>query len=283
MKTKEVEKLVGISSTNLRFYEREHLLEPQRNKENNYREYSEEDIERLKQIKMLRMIGVPIPEIQELLAGGTSLRPAIEKRLEEINQEEAELSATRKVCENILNCNIEMEMLNTELFSKNKEVWENKLEDMLCKDKAEKLRWMTSILLSIIVILFSFAPLSWGMETDTFFEQFTSLYNYDPVMSAIRCPLVVQVLIPTIYLIYIVELVVNKKIVRETDYFAIVGRISTIFLAYNFVFTPWMIIRLAFIELEAININSGAEFWEIMVKEKMKKQRKDRFRVPVIR
>ena len=44
MKIKEVEALVGIKKTNIRFYEREGLLNPDRSEENNYREYSEEDM-----------------------------------------------------------------------------------------------------------------------------------------------------------------------------------------------------------------------------------------------
>ena len=44
MKIKEVEALVGIKKTNIRFYEREGLLNPERSEENNYREYSEEDV-----------------------------------------------------------------------------------------------------------------------------------------------------------------------------------------------------------------------------------------------
>ena len=43
---KEAEKLTGITSQNIRYYERQKLLSPQRNNENAYREYSEEDIKR---------------------------------------------------------------------------------------------------------------------------------------------------------------------------------------------------------------------------------------------
>ena len=66
MKIKEVEALVGIKKTNIRFYEREGLLNPERSEENNYREYSEEDVRRLEQIKMLRMLDVPTADIRLL-------------------------------------------------------------------------------------------------------------------------------------------------------------------------------------------------------------------------
>ena len=47
MDIKEVEKRLSVSRANIRFYEKEGLISPQR-KENNYRNYSEEDIAKLK-------------------------------------------------------------------------------------------------------------------------------------------------------------------------------------------------------------------------------------------
>lgn len=69
MKIKEVENLVGIKKTNIRFYEREGLLNPERSENNNYREYSEEDVRRLKEIKNLRLLGIPTSEIRLLFEG----------------------------------------------------------------------------------------------------------------------------------------------------------------------------------------------------------------------
>ena len=43
MKIKDAEKLTGIPSANIRFYEKEGLLLPGRNSQNNYREYDEEN------------------------------------------------------------------------------------------------------------------------------------------------------------------------------------------------------------------------------------------------
>lgn len=49
MQVNEVENALGITRANIRFYEKEGLLNPAR-KENGYREYSDEDIEQLKRI-----------------------------------------------------------------------------------------------------------------------------------------------------------------------------------------------------------------------------------------
>ena len=41
---KEVEKLTNITKQNIRYYERQGLIFPKRNPENDYREYSEQDL-----------------------------------------------------------------------------------------------------------------------------------------------------------------------------------------------------------------------------------------------
>ena len=56
MKIKEVEALVGIKKTNIRFYEREGLLLVDRDQENNYRDYTEADVERIIKIKIAKKI-----------------------------------------------------------------------------------------------------------------------------------------------------------------------------------------------------------------------------------
>ena len=53
MKINEVEALVNITKKNIRFYEEQGLLYPQRNTENGYRNYSEEDVQVLRQIKSI--------------------------------------------------------------------------------------------------------------------------------------------------------------------------------------------------------------------------------------
>ena len=71
MKIKDVEKRVGITKANIRYYEKEGLLSPVRDQENNYREYSEGDVKRLEQIKVLRALGISIADIKELNTGKT--------------------------------------------------------------------------------------------------------------------------------------------------------------------------------------------------------------------
>ena len=53
MNIKEVERETGISSRNIRFYETEGLIRPERNKVSDYREYDDGMVRRLKLIKIL--------------------------------------------------------------------------------------------------------------------------------------------------------------------------------------------------------------------------------------
>ena len=57
MKIKEMEERSGMTRANIRFYESEGLLSPER-EINGYREYSEEDLQVLMRIKLLRSLHI---------------------------------------------------------------------------------------------------------------------------------------------------------------------------------------------------------------------------------
>lgn len=88
MNTKQVEELVGLSRQNIRYYEKEGLLAPNREKGNSYRDYSEEDIERLKMIKMLRMLDMPLKEIERVLKNEIPLQEAAAARQKELLEQQ---------------------------------------------------------------------------------------------------------------------------------------------------------------------------------------------------
>lgn len=81
MKIKDVEKRTGITSYNIRFYEKENLLIPKRNPVNGYREYTEEDILWLNRIKMLRMLDIPVSDIRKILYEKEALTRACLKNI----------------------------------------------------------------------------------------------------------------------------------------------------------------------------------------------------------
>ena len=90
MKIKDVEKRTGITSYNIRFYEKENLLIPKRNPVNGYREYTEEDILWLNRIKMLRMLDIPVSDIRKILYEKEALTSVLNTHLLKIKEEEKE-------------------------------------------------------------------------------------------------------------------------------------------------------------------------------------------------
>ena len=131
MKIKEVESRVGIKKTNIRFYEREGLLNPDRSEENNYREYSEEDIRRLEQIKMLRMLDVPTADIRLLFDDKLEMQEVMERRLESIDREEKALHEMRQLCQTIITKQINLDSMDETIFEDSPKVWKERLQEVL--------------------------------------------------------------------------------------------------------------------------------------------------------
>lgn len=98
MQIRDVETLVGITKKNIRFYEKEGLLQPERNSDNSYREYSEADIEWLRMIKLLRKLAVPLQEIRLLRAGGRSFSELMERQDRQLEQEQRSCEYRRQLC-----------------------------------------------------------------------------------------------------------------------------------------------------------------------------------------
>ena len=96
MKINEVEELLQISKANIRFYEKEGLLTPARS-ENGYRDYSKEDVVSLKKIIILRKMGMAIPDIRGVLSEELGMDEAIEKTVEQLEEQMAQLTGSLKL------------------------------------------------------------------------------------------------------------------------------------------------------------------------------------------
>lgn len=112
MKIKQVEELVGITSKNIRFYENQGLLTPER-AENGYREYHEQNIETLKKIKLLRKLGISVEEIRSVLNHSRSLEDCLEKHLAVLEKERENLSNMQRLSDAILQKRDSIDTLNT--------------------------------------------------------------------------------------------------------------------------------------------------------------------------
>lgn len=100
MKINEVEQQLGISKANIRFYEKQKLLTPNR-AENGYREYSQADIERLQAIIVLRKLGISIQNIEKILNGKLPFQDAIQNNITELEEQIEQLEGSLKLSRQI--------------------------------------------------------------------------------------------------------------------------------------------------------------------------------------
>ena len=98
MNIKQASEQSGVSAPNIRFYEREGLLTPARQRGNSYRTYTEENIRTLKLIRMLRMLDVPLPTIKAVLRGEQPLQQALQAQQTVLEQQAAHLAAAMQFC-----------------------------------------------------------------------------------------------------------------------------------------------------------------------------------------
>ena len=76
MTIREIEELSGMPRANIRFYEAEGLLRPDRDA-NGYRNYSEEDLRILQKIRLLRALHVSLEDIRQVASGKRHLEDVL--------------------------------------------------------------------------------------------------------------------------------------------------------------------------------------------------------------
>ena len=101
MKINEVEQLVGVTKRNIRFYEKEGLLNPGRNADNGYRDYTDADAEVLRKVKLLRKLDVPLEEIRKMQQGVLTLEDGLRRHIIQLEREQANLSTIRSLCQTL--------------------------------------------------------------------------------------------------------------------------------------------------------------------------------------
>ena len=98
MNIKQASKQSGVSAPNIRFYEKEGLLNPARLPGNDYRDYTEQDIRALRFIRMLRMLDVPLPVIRSVLAGDAPLGSVLREQQTALEQRAKQLEGAARFC-----------------------------------------------------------------------------------------------------------------------------------------------------------------------------------------
>lgn len=102
MTIKEVAERTGLTRSNIRFYEKEKLIEPSRNDNNGYRVYSEKDVGDLKKIAYLRTLEISVEDIRHIIAGKVSLTEILEKQNMILQEQIEGLNKAKTLCERML-------------------------------------------------------------------------------------------------------------------------------------------------------------------------------------
>ena len=97
MTIKELEARSGMTRANIRFYEQEGLLTPQR-LDNGYRSYSEEDLATLQRIRLLRLLGLSLEELRALQKGEQTLSAALTAQLAVLEQQAQDTQQRLALC-----------------------------------------------------------------------------------------------------------------------------------------------------------------------------------------
>ena len=102
--------LSGVSSANIRFYEKEKLLGPQGRGENSYRFYSDGDVHQLRFIRLCRAMDMSLDEVRTLLgldlhlkADCATARVALDGHLGHVRARLAELKALERDLKDLRN------------------------------------------------------------------------------------------------------------------------------------------------------------------------------------
>lgn len=116
MKINQVEELVGITKKNIRFYEEQGLINPERNRDNGYREYSLKDVELLNKIKLLRSLEVPIEEIRKLETGEVSMSDCLDRHISHYTHRQREMDIMKEMCKEIIEADVQFDNFKADSY-----------------------------------------------------------------------------------------------------------------------------------------------------------------------
>ncbi len=113
MKIKELEELLSVSRSNIRFYEKAGLLKPKR-EENNYRNYSDEDVAQLKKILCLRKLGFQVEEIAMLQRREATMGETARKNIARLEAELENLQEALVLTKSLAKEGLEYEQMDAD-------------------------------------------------------------------------------------------------------------------------------------------------------------------------
>ena len=170
MKINEVERLVGITKRNIRFYEKEGLLAPGRNADNGYRDYGEADVEALKKIKLLRKLSVPMEEIRSMQRGAFTLQDGMRRHVIQLERDQENLETMKLLCGRIQEAGDQFATLDADRYLTEMEQLEQEGATFVNIKKYDTLtRYAGPVLAALVFVALMaalIALLVWAFRTD---------------------------------------------------------------------------------------------------------------------
>lgn len=171
MKINEVETIVGVTRRNIRFYEKEGLLNPARNHQNGYREYSDVEVEELERIKLLRKLGVPLDEIRRMQQGSVTVSDAMRRHEITLEREQEGLVQSMVLCSRLKEENIRLCDLDAKIWLEEMKKMESKGVTFQNKQRGDvkRKRYVATALAAavmVVLMLGMVALLLWAFSAD---------------------------------------------------------------------------------------------------------------------
>ena len=169
MKINEVEALVGIPKKNIRFYESEGLLKPERSS-NGYRDYSEEEAEILRRIKLLRKLGVPLEEIRKMQSGTHTVGDGMRRHLITLERDMENLKQSIQFCSALADCRERLMDLDAAALLAEMESMELSGTTFQNKQRQDvRIRYVAPVTITLLTVLLMgglAALILWGTSVD---------------------------------------------------------------------------------------------------------------------
>lgn len=97
MTIKQLEQALDMNRANIRYYEKEGLIAPVREK-NGYRDYSEGDLAALRKVQLLRQLGLSVEDIREIQRGELPLARALDRQAGLLENRRMEAEQAQRIC-----------------------------------------------------------------------------------------------------------------------------------------------------------------------------------------
>lgn len=221
MTIKEVEDRTGLTRSNIRFYEKEKLIEPSRNDKNGYRDYSEKDVENIIKIAYLRTLEISIEDIRNIVSDKVPLAETIKKQTTAIQTQIEGLNKAKIMCERMLESgNISFDELQVEKYVADLDIYWSDHKPVFKLDSVSFLyiwgsliTWAIITLLCLMIGIVSYAklpseiPVQWdsGIATSVADKKFIFVYP-------LACICIRILLRPVIYVRFLMNYIYGELI-----------------------------------------------------------------------